>query len=136
MFLPKDVVCSHSIDNDSKHDIYDVTDMPSDQMGLDIGPKTIESFSNHIRDSKTVIWNGPMGVFESSFFEDGTKQIASEIASCTERGLVSIMGGGDTASALRKFNLENKMTHLSTGGGASIQLLSGKNLPAIFALEV
>jgi 3-phosphoglycerate kinase len=77
-----------------------------------------------------------MGVFESSFFEDGTKQIASEIASCTERGLVSIMGGGDTASALRKFNLENKMTHLSTGGGASIQLLSGKNLPAIFALEV
>ena len=136
LFLPKDVVCSHSIDNDSKHDIYDVTEMPSDQMGLDIGPKTIESFSNHIRDSKTVIWNGPMGVFESSFFEDGTKQIAREIASCTERGLVSIMGGGDTASALRKFNLENKMTHLSTGGGASIQLLSGKNLPAIFALEV
>lgn len=136
LFLPKDVVCSQSIDNDSKHDIYDVTKIPSDQMGLDIGPKTIESFSNHIRDSKTVIWNGPMGVFESSFYENGTKQIAREIASCTERGLVSIMGGGDTASALRKFKLENKMTHLSTGGGASIQLLSGKNLPAIFALEV
>ena len=136
LFLPKDVVCSKSIEDGSKHNIYDVTEIPSDEMGLDIGPKTIESFSKHIVDSKTVVWNGPMGVFESSFFDKGTKEIASRIVSCTEKGLISIMGGGDTASALRKFNLDNKMTHLSTGGGASIELLSGKNLPAIFALEV
>ena len=134
--MPKDVVCSKSIENGLKHNIYDVTEIPFDEMALDIGPKTIESFSKHILDSKTVVWNGPMGVFESSSFEKGTKEIASQIASCTEKGLISIMGGGDTASALRKFNLDNKMTHLSTGGGASIELLSGKNLPAIFALEV
>ena len=77
-----------------------------------------------------------MGVFESSFYENGTKSIANQIATCTQNGLISIIGGGDTASALRKFNLEDKMSHLSTGGGASIELLSGKNLPAIFALEV
>ena len=136
LFLPKDVVCSKSIENGSKHNTYDITEIPFDEMGLDIGPKTIESFSKHIVDSKTVVWNGPMGVFESNFFDKGTKEIASQIASCTEKGLISIMGGGDTASALRKFNLDNKMTHLSTGGGASIELLSGKNLPAIFALEV
>ena len=136
LFLPKDVVCSKSIENASKHNTYDITEIPFDEMGLDIGPKTIESFSKHIVDSKTVVWNGPMGVFESNFFDKGTKEIASQIVSCTEKGLISIMGGGDTASALRKFNLDNKMTHLSTGGGASIELLSGKNLPAIFALEV
>ena len=136
LFLPKDVVCSKSIENGLKRNIYDVTEIPFDEMALDIGPKTIESFSKHILDSKTVVWNGPMGVFESNFFDIGTKEIANQIASCTEKGLISIMGGGDTASALRKFNLDSKMTHLSTGGGASIELLSGKNLPAIFALEV
>ena len=78
------------------------------------------SYSKHISESDTVVWNGPMGVFESSFFEDGTKSLANHIATCTQNGLISIMGGGDTASALRKFNLENKMSHLSTGGGASI----------------
>jgi len=136
IFLPKDVVCSTSVDNGSAQKVYDITKIPQTQMGLDIGPKTIESFSRHISESETVIWNGPMGVFESDFFENGTKSIANHIASCTQNGLVSIMGGGDTASALRKFNLEDKMSHLSTGGGASIELLSGKNLPAIFALEV
>tara|TARA_B100001113_G_C21101772_1_gene619082 strand:- start:1827 stop:2060 length:234 start_codon:yes stop_codon:yes gene_type:complete len=77
-----------------------------------------------------------MGVFELDNFHNGTKSLAKHIASCSEGELISIIGGGDTASALRKFNLDNKMTHLSTGGGASIELLSGKNLPAIFALEV
>lgn len=136
LFLPKDVVCSKAIDDVSGQNIHDITNIPEDQMGLDIGPKTIESYSKHISESDTVIWNGPMGVFESSFFEHGTKSLANHIATCTQNGLISIMGGGDTASALRKFNLENKMSHLSTGGGASIELLSGKNLPAIFALEV
>ncbi len=135
LFLPKDVICSSSIENDAGK-TYDITKIPTAQMGLDIGPKTIESFSKHISDSETVIWNGPMGVFESDVFHNGTKSIAEHIASCTKEGLISIMGGGDTASALRKFKLENKMSHLSTGGGASIALLSGKKLPAMFALEV
>lgn len=136
IFLPKDVICSSSIDEEASGHAFDITKMPVDQMGLDIGPKTIKSFSKHISESETIVWNGPMGVFESNFFQHGTRAIAEHIASCTKDGLVSIIGGGDTAFALRKFNLENKMTHLSTGGGASIELLSGKNLPAIFALEV
>ncbi len=136
IFLPKDVVCSKSLKKSTSSKVYDITKIPKGQMGLDIGPKTIDSFSSLISNSKTVIWNGPMGVFELDNFDNGTKSLAKHIASCTEGGLISIIGGGDTASALRKFNLDNKMTHLSTGGGASIELLSGKNLPAIFALEV
>ena len=136
IFLPKDVVCSKSIKKSASSKVYDITKIPKGQMGLDIGPKTIDSFSSLISNSKTVIWNGPMGAFELDNFDNGTKSLAKHIASCTEGGLISIIGGGDTASALRKFNLDNKMTHLSTGGGASIELLSGKNLPAIFALEV
>ena len=136
IFLPKDIVCSKSIKQNASSKVYDITKIPKGQMGLDIGPKTIDSFSSLISNSKTVIWNGPMGVFELDNFDNGTKSLAKHIASCTEGGLISIIGGGDTASALRKFNLDNKMTHLSTGGGASIELLSGKNLPAIFALEV
>ena len=136
IFLPKDIVCSKSIEQGASSKVYDITKIPKGQMGLDIGPKTIDSFSSLISNSKTVIWNGPMGVFELDNFDNGTKSLAKHIASCTEGGLISIIGGGDTASALRKFNLDNKMTHLSTGGGASIELLSGKNLPAIFALEV
>ena len=136
IFLPKDVVCSKSLKKSTSSKVYDITKIPKGQMGLDIGPKTIDSFSSLISNSKTVIWNGPMGAFELDNFDNGTKSLAKHIASCTEGGLISIIGGGDTASALRKFNLDNKMTHLSTGGGASIELLSGKNLPAIFALEV
>ena len=136
IFLPKDVVCSKSLKKSTSSKVYDITKIPKGQMGLDIGPKTIDSFSSLISNSKTVIWNGPMGVFELDNFDNGTKSLAKHIVSCTEGGLISIIGGGDTASALRKFNLDNKMTHLSTGGGASIELLSGKNLPAIFALEV
>ena len=136
IFLPKDVVCSKSLKKSTSSKVYDITKIPKGQMGLDIGPKTIDSFSSLISNSKTVIWNGPMGAFELDNFDNGTKSLATHIASCTEGGLISIIGGGDTASALRKFNLDNKMTHLSTGGGASIELLSGKNLPAIFALEV
>ena len=136
IFLPKDVICSKSLKQSTSSKVYDITKIPKGQMGLDIGPKTIDSFSSLISNSKTVIWNGPMGAFELDNFDNGTKSLAKHIASCTEGGLISIIGGGDTASALRKYNLDNKMTHLSTGGGASIELLSGKNLPAIFALEV
>ena len=136
LILPRDSVCVESPDSSKDKSVYDVSKMPKDTMGLDIGPKTIELFSSIIGQSKTVIWNGPMGMFEKKDFKDGTRKLAECVASNTEEGLISITGGGDTASALRNFNLENKMTHLSTGGGASIELLSGKALPALFALEV
>ena len=136
LILPRDSVCVESPDSSKDKSVYDVSKMPNDTMGLDIGPKTIELFSSIIGQSKTVIWNGPMGMFEKKDFKDGTRKLAECVASNTEEGLISITGGGDTASALRNFNLENKMTHLSTGGGASIELLSGKALPALFALEV
>ena len=136
LFFPKDIVCAKSIDKDENYKTYDITKIPKNLTGLDIGQKTIDSYSKLISNSQTVIWNGPMGVFESENFQNGTLSLGKHIAACSQGEFVSIIGGGDTAAALRKFNLDNKMTHLSTGGGASIELLSGKNLPAIFALEV
>ena len=136
LFFPKDIVCAKSIDKGENYKTYDITKIPKNLMGLDIGQKTIDSYSKLISNSQTVIWNGPMGVFESENFQNGTQSLGKHIAACSQGEFVSIIGGGDTAAALRKFNLDNKMTHLSTGGGASIELLSGKNLPAIFALEV
>ena len=103
-------------------------------MGLDIGPKTINLFSKTLRQSGTILWNGPMGVFEKKDFENGTKEIANLLSELKDENIITIVGGGDSASAIRKFsNIEN-FTHVSTGGGASLELLSGKNLPAIEAL--
>ena len=104
-------------------------------MGLDIGQKTIDSFSKLISNSQTVIWNGPMGVFESENFQNGTQSLGKHIAACSQGEFVSIIGGGDTAAALRKFNLDNKMTHLSTGGGAFLHWLEKFSLPGIEALK-
>ena len=134
--LPKDSICARSLDPTKAKKAYHVSKMPKNMTGLDIGPKTTEFFSSIINQSKTVIWNGPLGMFENKDFREGTHKLAECLALNTEKGLISIAGGGDTASALRNFNLENKMSHLSTGGGASIELLSGKTLPALFALEV
>ena len=136
LMLPKDSICARSLDPTKAKKVYHVSKMPKNMTGLDIGPKTTEFFSSIINQSKTVIWNGPLGMFENKDFCEGTLKLAECLAQNTEKGLISIAGGGDTASALRNFNLENKMSHLSTGGGASIELLSGKTLPALFALEV
>lgn len=101
-------------------------------MGMDIGPKTVELFCNAIKTAKTVVWNGPMGVFEMSNFANGTKQVAKAIA---ETDCVSIIGGGDSAAAIKQLGFADKVTHVSTGGGASLEFLEGKVLPGIDCLE-
>jgi len=109
--------------------------IPDGMMGLDAGPKTIALNAEAIRASKTIIWNGPMGVFEMKKFEAGTKQMMDEIVRATAGGAVTVIGGGDTATACKVYGTEDKVTHVSTGGGASLELLEGKVLPGIAALS-
>jgi 3-phosphoglycerate kinase len=134
LVLPVDFVVADSIDNPSKIEISSFDSVPSNMMGLDIGPETIKLFSKILSQAGTILWNGPMGVFEKKDFENGTKGIANFLSELKDENIITIVGGGDSASAIRKFsNIEN-ITHVSTGGGASLELLSGKNLPAIKAL--
>ena len=103
-------------------------------MGLDIGEKSIAHFSEIIKNSKTIIWNGPMGVFEMSNFANGTKQIANAICRATEKGAYSLVGGGDSVAAIKKFGLAERVSYASTGGGAMLEYLEGKKLPGIDAI--
>ena len=136
LFFPKDFLCSKSLELNSASDFYDLNKIPSDHYGVDIGPKTIKEFSEVISNSRTILWNGPMGIFEVDGFHDGTEHIAKKISEETQNGIITIVGGGDSVSAIKKFGLINDFSHISTGGGASLELLSGENLPAIYALEV
>lgn len=104
-------------------------------MGLDCGPETIALNAAAIKSSKTIIWNGPMGVFEMASFEAGTKKMMDEIVAVTEAGATTVIGGGDTATACKVYKTEDKVSHVSTGGGASLELLEGKTLPGIAALS-
>ncbi|MBK7106149.1 MAG: phosphoglycerate kinase [Ignavibacteriae bacterium] len=133
--LPVDVVVAPEFDNCSLSDIVPVTAMPADKMGLDIGPKTIEKFKEIILASKTVVWNGPMGVFEFDNFAKGTNAIAEALVEATEKGAITIIGGGDSAAAIKKAGLDEKVSHVSTGGGASLEYLEGKVLPGVEALS-
>lgn len=130
--LPTDVVVAKEFKNDTEFKTVDVENMPTDMMGLDIGDKSIELFSDAIKKAKTVVWNGPMGVFEMSNFAKGTMEIAKAMA---ESDAVTIIGGGDSAAAVEQSGLESKMTHISTGGGASLEFFEGKELPGIQAIE-
>jgi phosphoglycerate kinase len=103
-------------------------------MGLDIGEESICLFSEVIEGSKTIIWNGPMGVFEMSNFENGTKKIGESICKATKNGAFSLIGGGDSVAAIRKFNLQNQISYISTGGGAMLEYLEGKELPGVKAI--
>ena len=105
-------------------------------MGLDIGPKSIRLFNQILDSSSTVIWNGPMGVFENTAYSNGTKLIAENLSKISEDGAIVIAGGGDTSSALKHFDLIGNLTHVSTGGGSSLELMSGNNLKALERLEV
>jgi phosphoglycerate kinase len=133
--LPSDVVIADAFENDAQQKTVGVEEIPAEWMGLDIGPETIKRFSTTIRDSKTIIWNGPMGAFEMPAFSGGTRAIALALAEATRAGSISVVGGGDSAAAISKFNLEDQITHISTGGGASLEFLEGKELPGISALN-
>ena len=136
LHLPTDTIVASKFSNDADTRIVDCTDIPDNWMGLDIGPKTIEEFSALLKKAGTVLWNGPMGVFEMPKFEHGTQSIAQTLASITSLGAITIIGGGDSAAAISKFGLEHSVSHVSTGGGASLEFLEGKILPGILALEM
>jgi len=136
LVLPVDVICSENLDVPMSINPINVRDIPDNQAGFDIGPKTIEKFNKVLDSASTIVWNGPMGVFENNRFSDGTRMIADNLARRVENDVTVIAGGGDTSSALKHFNLIEKITHVSTGGGSSLELLSGRNLKAIEKLEV
>lgn len=133
--LPVDVVVTSDFSNDSPSEVVPIEKIPADKMGMDIGPKTIELFKKEVLKSKTVIWNGPMGVFEFDNFAKGTNAIAEALVEATEKGATTIIGGGDSAAAIKKAGLEDKVSHVSTGGGASLEFLEGKTLPGVAALN-
>jgi len=134
-YLPIDVVVADEFKNDSPKNVVDVDNIPADKMGMDIGPKTIKAFCDEIMLSKTIVWNGPMGVFEMENFAMGTIEIAEALAKATQEGSVTIVGGGDSAAAISKAGLGNNVSHVSTGGGASLEFLEGKELPGVVALS-
>ncbi|MBN2366889.1 MAG: phosphoglycerate kinase [Calditrichaeota bacterium] len=133
--LPTDVMVADKVESGAKTRMVDVTDIPSDWKGVDIGPETVKKFKQVLEDAKTIIWNGPMGIFEISEFAGGTEQIARYLAEITDRGATTIVGGGDSASAVKKFKLMDRLSHVSTGGGASLEFLEGKTLPGVAALS-
>ncbi len=135
LVLPVDFVIADKFSPDAQTRIVDADHIPADWMGLDIGPKSREMMGDVIRSSRTIIWNGPAGVFEWEPFAGGTRAIAQSIAEATGKGAFSLVGGGDSVSAVKNFGFENQVSYISTGGGAMLEMLEGKELPAIRALE-
>lgn len=132
--LPMDSVIAKEFKNDAEHKVVDEDGIEEGWMAVDIGPQSSISFGNVIKNAKTVVWNGPMGVFEMENFADGTFAVAEALAEATKHGATTIIGGGDSASAIRKAGLEDEVSHVSTGGGASLEFLEGKELPGVAAL--
>ncbi|PKM63443.1 MAG: phosphoglycerate kinase [Firmicutes bacterium HGW-Firmicutes-21] len=130
--LPVDTICAKEFANDTEQAVFPTQQIPEEWMGLDIGPETIKLFSEELKNAGTVVWNGPMGVFEFDNFAKGTKAVAEAVAAS---GAISIIGGGDSAAAVEKFGLADKITHISTGGGASLEFLEGLVLPGIACLN-
>ena len=130
-----DVICSTKFSNDGEKKIFDIDKIPEKFEGMDAGPKSLEIFKEVILKSKTILWNGPVGVFEFSNYSNGTKSIGNAVAISTENGAFSLVGGGDSVAAVKKFKLQNSVSYVSTGGGAMLESLEGKKLPGISALE-
>merc|ERR1719410_226347 len=138
LILPKDVACGDAFPAGGKEVAFKVVSadaIPDGWLGLDNGPEATEEIKAALADCKTVIWNGPMGVFESSQFAKGTYDVAEYLAELTGKGATTIIGGGDSVAAVNKSGLADKMSHISTGGGASLELLEGKVLPGVAALD-
>lgn len=134
LFLPKDVKITAEFKDAPAEAVVAVNEIPADKMALDIGEKTIEEFKSIVVSSKTVVWNGPMGVFEFDNYAGGTNAIAEALVEATTNGAVTVIGGGDSAAAIKKAGLDDKVSHVSTGGGASLEFLEGKILPGVEAL--
>ena len=131
LVLPEDVVVTEAMEEDAESETVPVDSIPERKTGLDIGPKTVDLFSEHISGASTIFWNGPMGVFEIDAFAKGTEGVARAVA---ESGATSVVGGGDSVAAVNKLGLEDRMSHISTGGGASLEYVEGKELPGIAVL--
>ena len=133
--MPVDVVVAKAFAEDAEHRVADVDDVREDEMILDVGPKTAAMLGDLLRNAGTIVWNGPVGVFEMAPYAEGTKALADAIAEATERGAFSIAGGGDTVAAVSKFGVADRVSYISTGGGALLEFLEGKKLPAVAILE-
>jgi 3-phosphoglycerate kinase len=133
--LPNDCVVGKEFSNDTERKTVEVAEIPADFQGLDIGPKTVERFTTIIKNSQTVLWNGPMGVFEFPNFAVGTRAVAQALADATKAGATTIVGGGDSAAAVEQLGFADEITHISTGGGASLEFLEGKVLPGVDILD-
>ena len=135
VFLPEDILCSNEFSNSGLQKVTNIYEVPEGWQGLDIGPKTMDKFEQVILCSSTILWNGPMGVFEIPSFEKGTLVVAKTVAKATQNGAYSLIGGGDSVAAIKKFGLQNQVSFISTGGGAMLESLEGKLLPGINALS-
>ncbi len=134
IYIPVDVVAADNFSNDAKTQIIDVSQIQEGWQGLDAGPKSLENFEKVILESKTILWNGPLGVFEMSSFANGTIQLGNFISEATKNGAFSLVGGGDSVAAVKQFGFEDKMSYVSTGGGAMLEMLEGRVLPGIEAI--
>ena len=132
--IPVDVIAADAFSNDANTQVVDVNSIPDGWQGLDAGPKSLEHFKKVILESKTILWNGPLGVFELPAFANGTIELGNYIAESTSKGAFSLVGGGDSVSAVKQFGLEEKMSYVSTGGGAMLEMLEGRTLPGIAAI--
>ena len=132
--IPVDVVAANAFSNDAQTQIVDVREIPDGWQGLDAGPKSLEAFQKVIMESKTILWNGPLGVFELPTFANGTISLGNFIAESTANGAFSLVGGGDSVAAVKQFGLEDKMSYVSTGGGAMLEMLEGRILPGVAAI--
>jgi len=135
LYLPVDVVATKEFDNDAETKEYDIYEIPDDWMGLDVGEKTSDLFHDVVLSSKTILWNGPLGVFEMSNFSKGTQKLGDSIAEATELGAFSLVGGGDSVAFVKQFGYDDKVSYVSTGGGAMLESLEGKELPGVAAIH-
>lgn len=135
VILPTDVVIADKFDNSAQRKVVQVNKIPAGWRGLDIGPETVKLINMEVRRAKTIVWNGPMGVFEMPNFANGTLEVARLLSEATKAGTTTIVGGGDSAAAVTQMGFESAISHVSTGGGASLEFLEGKELPGVAALD-